>query len=195
MPDIFLNYNLSLDEKTAIAEAFLDRYDVTEADDMYRWLWEGEFGPGQRQQVLNIEQLQQDIRQARMHYRKTGYHPGLICEESGLTRRFLRINLMVYADSGCPLNRLILLAERLRDVRPDPLRFKKDWEFMKTQIVYDMTLKIQQLRQFENRIAFHMSPETAWSDVWLERYGEGYWLVPRSLFYQYFPEYGDISYD
>lgn len=189
MNDIFLYKDLSLEEKTFIAESFLDKYNPKRAQDLYRWLWEGEFGPGSIMQQLSLDQLQQDIRQSRMHYRKTNYHPGQICEDAGLTRRFLKINLMVYADSGCPLKRLIMLSERIKDARPDPLRFKKDWTFLKTQIISGMHLTLDLLNHFENEIAFHMSPETIWSDDWTGRYGSGYWLAPRLLFFHFFPEY------
>ena len=180
---------LDYEEKVVIAEGFLERYNVTEARNVYRWLWEGEFGAGSRTPTASLEQLSQDIRVARMHARRADYTPSGLCEEIGLAQRFIKVNLVPYADSGCPLKRLVLLADRGREARPDPLRFKSDWAFMKTQIVPGMELTIDRMNHFEEEIAFHMAPEVEYSEDHLKKFGVGYRLVPRSLFFAYFPEY------
>ena len=189
MEDLFEQASISYEEKVFIAEQFLDTYEIEHARDMYRWLWEGEFGPGSQATDPNLESLAQDIRHARMHARRSRREFPHLCEDIGLARKFLKINLVPYADSGCPLQRLIALMERMKDARPDPLRFKKDWAFTKTQIYPGLPITIDKLNHFENEIAFHMSPEIEYSEEFLEKYGNGYRIVPRNLFFQYFPEY------
>lgn len=179
-------WDLSYEEKVFIAEEFLSRYSECQPQDIYRWLWEGEFGPGSHAGELSLEALAQHLRRARMHRRRENLP---VCENLGLANVFVKINLAPYVDAGCPLKRLLMLEERNRDVRPDPLRFKKDWGFMKTQITPGMRITLEMMNRFEASIAFHMSPETEYSEDFRTSYGLGYRVAPREAFFQYFPEY------
>ncbi len=181
---------ISYEEKVFIAERFLDAYSKAEARDVYRWLWEGEFGPGASSPELTLEGVAQHLRRARIHRRRTGLP---VCENAGLANLFVKVNLAPYADAGCPLKRLLILEERVKDVRPDPLRFKRDWAFMKTQLIPGMSLTLEKMNQFEHEIPFHMAPEMEYSEVWKNEYGQGYRLAPRQTFFQYFPEYEIIN--
>lgn len=183
--DDVINYG----KKEIVAEDFLRRYTEIKAADVYRWLWEGEFGPGQDLPPLNIDRLSDDLRLARM-LPNAGQQK--VCENLGLAGNMLKVNLVPYVDHGCPFKRLVLLAERVREVEPDLLRFKRDWAFMKTWIIRSAQMSLGELNGFESRIAFHLVPEVSYSEKFVQAYGNGWRIVPRTLFLKYFPEYIDL---
>ncbi len=180
------NYFVEFELKSRVAEDFLDKYRQAKAGDIYRWLWEGEFGAGNTIKALTLDRLTSDIRLARMH---PSANVQKIWEDLGLAFTRLKINLVPYSDSGCPLKRLLMLAERGKEMRSDTLRFKQDWSFMKTQIVPGMAISVDEMTGFENSIPFHVTPEVPFSKDFDRFYGTGYEIVPRNLFFQYFPEY------
>ena len=172
--------------RAMLAEQFLDYYTDLKAQDIYRWLWEGEFGPGGNILDLSLDRLNTDLRKARADI---NVYEQKLWEPSGLSMKILKINIVRYADSGCPLLRLLELAARTRDSVPNTLRFKHNWNFMKTQLISGMNVTPEDMNVFENSIAFHMTPEINYSDLFIENYGLGYRLVPRQVFFKYFPEY------
>lgn len=178
----------SIESMTRTAEQFLDNHPIARARDLYRWLWEGEFGPGTRHQPTRLDELTQMIRTARMH-KSAGLQP--MWEPLGLTCRFVHVNLIPYSDAGCPLKRILSLGERTRDYRADQLRFKMQWAFMKTQIIHGMRITVEEMVSFENDIAFHMTPEISFTDEYLTEYGSGYMVVPYDLFFETYPEYAE----
>lgn len=178
------------EKRVAEADAFLDYYTEIRAQDVYRWLWEGEFGGGASAPELTLDRISFDLRIARTNPR---VYEQKIWEPVGLSMRILKINIVPYADGGCPLLRLLELARRTGELRPNTLRFKRNWYFLKTQIVPGMHISVDDLNAYENTIAFHMTPEVSWSTEFMETYGTGYRLVPRSLFFRYFPEYEPVD--
>lgn len=188
----FTNEWAGFDYRVSVAEQFLDHYSRIHAQDIYRWLWEGEFGAGSAAPDLDLNRLVYDLRLARI---RTGSQEEPIWEPMGLSMKILKINLVPYADSGCPLMRLIEMNRKSREVRPNTLRFKRDWSFMKTQIIPGMSVSVDEMVQFENTIAFHMTPEASWSDDFMDHYGMGYRLVPQSIFFKHFPEYEPVDAD
>ena len=172
--------------KSKMADWFLDSYKKIQAGDLYRWVWEGEFGLYNKAVDLSLDRLTEDIRLARIKHGRTQKS---VWEPLGLAFSLIKINLVPYADSGCPLKRLLMLEERARDVRPNPLRFKHDWHLMKTQITPGLSVSLDSISEFENSIPFHVTPEVSYSEGFLEEYGLGYRIVPRALFFNYFPEY------
>lgn len=185
-----ISEHFSVEQMTTIAEEFLDRHPQAKAQDIYRWLWEGEFGAGSRSQASNLDELTSAIRKARMH-KTAGTQP--MWEYLGLTQRLLHINIIPYSDAGCPLKRLLNLGERIRDFRPDQLRFKMQWGFLKTQVVPGMRITVDELNSFENEIPFHMTPELPFTEEFTQEYGTGYIIVPQDLFFETFPEYNPHS--
>lgn len=175
-----------LDLKTRTAEWFLKTYREAKASDIYQWLHEGEFGY-RSQPDSSLDRLTEDIRLAR--YAPPVYEG--IWEPLGLSDRLIKVNVAFYSDAGCPLPRLIQLNERVQEIRPNSLRFKANWNFMKTEIVPGMNVTLDQIHQFENEIPFHMTPAVNYSSEFLASYGRVYRIVPRRLFFQYFPEYRD----
>ncbi|MBX7057388.1 MAG: hypothetical protein K1X75_04935 [Leptospirales bacterium] len=181
-----LGEGVSFEERMFISEQFLDRYAFAEPRDIYRWVREGEYGIGGHVIDLSLENLHQDLRKARIHKTRITLP---VTENLGLANRFVKVNLAPYSDIGCPLKRLLMLEERVPDMRPDPLRFKRDWAFMKTQLSPGMSVTVDMMNRFENEIPFHMIPEIEYSKAWMENYGTGYRIVPRAAFFQYFPEH------
>ncbi len=176
--------------RVALAEDFLDHYREIMPQDIYRWLWEGEFGPGLQAPTNSLDQLTYDLRLARM---MEGAREQRLWESMGLGMHILKINLVPYVDHGCPLMRLLELSRKTLEMKANTLRFKKDWHFMKTQIVPGMEITVDQMNGFENTIAFHMTPEVSWSDHYMKKYGVGYRLVPRNQFFQFFPEFEPLE--
>lgn len=174
------------DNRLYIAEVFFERYNIENPVDIYRWLWEGEFGPGSKLPELTLDVLTDDIRKSRI---QMGSRKQPVWEPLGLNDKLLKINLVPYADSNCPLNTLIQFSERIKDIKANTLRFKKNWYFMKTQIVPGHALTVERMNDFENSIAFHMTPEMQYSEQFLEQYGNHYRVVPASLFFSHFPEF------
>jgi hypothetical protein len=174
------------DRRVAIAEDFFFTYPTATPADLYRWLWEGEFGPGAQAPELSLDRMMDDIRLARI---RSGGKRFPIYESLGLNETLLKINIVPYTDAACPLLRLLMLAERTHGMKTDTLRFKKNWQFMKTQIVPGMKISVDDMNSFENSIAFHMTPELPYTQEFLKIFGEGYRIVPASLFFSYFPEF------
>ncbi|MCB1165967.1 MAG: hypothetical protein KDK33_07430 [Leptospiraceae bacterium] len=176
--------------KTETGEWFLDTYPTQRAVDLYHWLYLGEFGYGGEAPSSALDQLTEDIRIARFNPpRFSG-----VWEPLGLAGRLLKINLVAYSDAGCPLPRLIHLSERVRELRPNSLRFKGDWNFMKTIVVPGMEITLEQIHQFENQIPFHMTPYMGFTEEFERSYGQAFRIVPRKSFFQYFPEFEDDTF-
>jgi len=174
------------DHRILVAEAFFDRYKKTKAQDIYRWIWEGEFGYGVQGKDNSLDTLIDDIRISRIRNRDQSFP---IYEDLGLTGKLLKVNIVPYSDTACPLLRLIMLSEQTLRIKPDTLRFKKNWHFIKTQIVPGMGVTLDEIHDFENSIPFHMTPELPYSDEFLQEFGVGYRIVPVDLFFRFFPEY------
>lgn len=177
--------DVSQERKTRIAEWFLAEYPEAEARDMYRWVWEGEFGERREGHDASLDQLTEDIRRARIH----PFKPPRVWEPIGLAGNLVRVNLVAYADRGYPLKRLLIMEERLSDLRPNPMRFKHDWAFMKSQIVPGMKITAEQLNEFENNIPLHISPDVPHGDTFIQIYGLGYRIVPRILLFTQYEEF------
>lgn len=177
--------DLSTDRKTRMAEWFLAEFPRAEARDLYRWVWEGEFGRRQEQLDFSLDLLTEDIRRARIH----PYKPGRVWEPSGLAGALVKVNLVAYADGGYPLKRLLMMEERVADQRPNPMRFKHDWAFMKSQLVPGMSVTQEQIAELENNIPIHLSPDVLSSEAFLSAYGLGYRIVPRLLLFGQYEEF------
>ncbi len=177
--------DLSQDRKTRVAEWFLAEYAECEARDLYRWVWEGEFGRRQEQTDHSLDVLTEDIRRARIH----PFKPPRVWEPMGLSGILVKVNLVAYADGGYPLKRLLSMEERVQEQRPNPMRFKHDWAFLKAQLVPGMKVTQEQVAEFENNIPIHLSPDILYSDEFLKQYGLGYRIVPRLLLFNQYEEF------
>jgi len=191
--DKYVNQIFSgMELKVRITDQFFETYKEVTAQDIYRWIWEGEFGICNSSEDLTLDRLSTDLRKSRT---MAISREQTIWEPMGLSMRIVKINLVPYADSGCPMNRLIELAKKSKEMKPNTLRFKRDWYFVKTQIVSGMTVTVEDLNQFENTVPFHMTPDLPFTESFVDKYGLGYRLAPRELFFKYFPEYEPTDYE
>lgn len=190
LDEIFESDFFLLDRKRELAEWFYSHYHSYTPEDIYGWLWAGEFGypPGQYPDA-DLHTLLEDIRQARQH-------PGTIeqvWEPLGLENQLIKINIAHYADADCPLPRLIQLSERIRqEIHPNAMRFKSNWNLMKAQISDGSDVTLTQIHEFEERIPFNMTPYIVYSADFLSQFGFHYRIVPAELFFDYFPEFEGI---
>lgn len=190
LDEIFESDFFLMDEKSERAEWFYSHYHSYTAEDIYAWLWAGEFGypPGQYPDA-DLHRLLEDIRQAR-------YHAGTIrsvWEPLGLENHLIKINIAYYADVGCPLPRLIQLSERIREeISPNAMRFKSNWNLMKAHISEGADVSLTQIHEFEERIPFNMTPFIPHTADFLSQFGVHYRIVPAALFFDHFPEYESI---
>ena len=175
------------DLRLDILEKFFKTYSITNPADLYMWLWEGEFGySSYRHHEEVLDKLSEDIRKSRI---EMGSVKLPVWEYLGLNNKLLKINIVAYAASNCPLLRLIFFSSRTRDIKSNSLRFKKNWQFIKTQISPGMTVTVEEMIEFENSIPFHMTPEVRYTDSFLKQYGTTYRIVPSTLFFSNFPEF------
>jgi hypothetical protein len=112
-----------------------------------------------------------------------------VWEYLGLNNKLLKINIVSYAAHDGPLLRLLYFSSRTKDIKTDSLRFKKNWQFIKTQISPGMTITVEKMVEFEYKIPFHMTPEVSYTDSFLSQFGSNYRIVPASLFFNTFPEF------
>lgn len=188
--EIFESDFFLMDQKSHRAEWFFSHFHSYGPEDIYAWLWAGEFGyPPGRFPDANLHALMEDIRLAR-------HQPGalrVVWEPLGLEGLLVKINIAVYADEGCPLPRLIDLSERSREeINPNAIRFKSNWNLMKAHISTMAEVSLTQIHEFEERIPFNMSPCIAHSPDFLAQFGPHFRIVPARMFFTAFPEYEDL---
>ncbi|MDH5656300.1 MAG: hypothetical protein OEZ34_10350 [Spirochaetia bacterium] len=188
----YINYyqnkedHLKNDKRLFVLERFFQKYKILHPEDLYMWLWEGEFGYGDRENINTLDQLTDSIRKSRI---ETGSKKLPVWDYLGLNNKLIKINIVSYADHNCPLLRLLFFSERTKDVKSDSLRFKKNWQFIKTQISPGMDITVEEMIAFENQIPFHMTPQMNYTDDFLSQFGSTYLIVPGSLFFSTYPEY------
>ena len=172
-----------LQKKGRIIEWYMEHYNLTNLQDIYRWLWEGEYGSGNRD--FSLDKLIDDIHLARINSIKKDR----IWEPAGLALTLIKINLVPYVNFGCPLKRLLSLEERVLNIHPNPLRFKEDWALIKTKYSKSKKLSTEDFNDYENSIPFHTVPIVQFSAEYINKFGLSYRILPRNLFFEYFPEY------
>lgn len=184
-PDFFY-----LDQKNQLAEWFYSHYHSYTPDDIYGWLWAGEFGyPPNQYPGPSLQTLLNDIRMSR-------HHPcslSTIWEPLGLELALIKINIKVYADTGCPIPILIEMSERIREeINPNAMRFKSNWNLMKAQIFDTAAISLADVHSFEDRIPFNMTPYLPFSENYQIQFGRYYRIVPANFFFERFPEFETI---
>jgi hypothetical protein len=188
--EIFESDFFLMDRKSKQAEWFYTHYHSYTPEDIYGWLWAGEFGyPPGLYPDANLHALMEDIRRAR---HQPGAHRA-VWEPLGLESLLVKINIAVYTDEGCPLPRLVDLSERIREeIHPNAMRFKSNWNLMKAQISTAAEVTLTQIHDFEERIPFNMSPYIQYSPDFLAQFGPHFRIVPATMFFDAYPEYEDI---
>lgn len=177
-----------LNEKVKAANWFYKHYDSFSAQDIYTWLWYGEFGYPELP-TNDLSTLKKDIRLARLSPPKLN----LIWEPIGLSKKFIKINLGIYYEIGYPLKRLLQLVSEVEELQKfDRLTFKNHWNLMKIQFDYSKKITLQDFYNFENKIPFHMTPYLGFTEEFLKEFSPYYRIVSLDSFFQYFPECIDL---
>ncbi len=184
--EILEKYNpFEIDEKLSFANWFYSNYKNYTAQDIYCWLWSGEFGYYQPA-MDDLNTLREDIRKAKIQPSKIRK----IWEPLGISKKFVKINLDLYFDAGLPLKRLLSLIDRIREFQNvDKLTFKNNWNLMKIQVDFTQKITLKEFNEFQEKIAFHMTPFYPFTEEFLKEFGYYYRIVPLEDFFLYYPEY------
>ncbi len=189
LPNYFERINIfKLEEKIKSANWFYEHYDSFSTQDVYTWLWLGEFGYAELP-ANDLSSLKKEIRLARSNPSKLNQ----IWEPLGLSKKFIKINLDVYYEAGYPLKRLIQLTSEVEEIQEfDRLTFKNHWNLMKIQFDYTKKISLQDFHNFEIKIPFHMTPFLGFTEEFLKEYSPYYRIVALDSFFRYFPECSEI---
>ena len=73
------------------------------------------------------------------------------------------------------------------------MHFKLDWSFVKDYVIRTQSHRIskQDFYGLEDRINFHSLPLVSFTNIFLGKNPEKYRVVPRKLFFDFFPEFND----
>lgn len=183
--DILKKYEVfELEDKLRFANWFYKNYSLYEAQDIYCWLWMGEFGYYEFP-VNDLDSLMEDIILAQLYPSKIRK----IWEPLGISKKFIKINIDIYFEMGYPLKRLLALVDRNRDfINIDKLTFKNNWNLMKLELDFTQNVKLNDMNLFMEKIAFHMSPYYPFTENFLKEFGRYYRIVPMKDFFYYYPE-------
>lgn len=187
--DILEKYEVfELEDKLRFANWFYKNYSLFEAQDIYSWLWIGEFG--YHDYPLNdLNTLMDDIIQAQLKPSKIRK----LWEPLGISRKFIKINIDIYFEAGYPLKRLLDLVERNKSfINIDKLTFKNSWNLMKLELDFTQNVKLNDMNLFMEKIPFHMSPYYPFTENFSKEFGNFYRIVPMNDFFFYYPECANI---
>ena len=183
-----------------ILEDFFSRYPTPSPQDLYAWLWEGEFGPHKKERhTRTLLRLTQDIQEAYSFERaklsdadgedSSAHKTQRVCEYLGLSEKFLKVNILPYSKANCPLKRLLKLHLSLKEYKSDKFRFKQDWKLVKKVSIEEKDILSSSFDSFERSIDLYLAPEIRYTKIFLKRYNPYYCVVPHKSFFHFFPEY------
>ena len=108
----------------------------------------------------------------------------------GLAQRFVMVFITPYSQAECPINRIVNLMERAPAFRGTRMHFKLDWAFLKDYIIRTSDkFSKQDFYGFEDRINFHQLPDVPFTKRFRELKPYNYRVIPRKLFFDFFPEF------
>lgn len=172
-----------LDEKIRFVSWFYDNYSNYTVQDLYSWLWLGEFGYPELPEN-DLATLREDIRKARVFPSKVRK----LWEPLGVSQKFLKINIDLYFDAGYPLKRLLDLVSRAKEETFEKLTFKNNWNLMKIQLDFTKPVTIGQMNEFQEKIPFHMTPYMPFTEDFQKEFGRYYRIVRQDDFFSFYPE-------
>ena len=188
------NSDISEVKKMQRLEDFVKKHPDLEIQDLYKWLYYGEFGPDenkildpkerQREQLMRIlDDLESECMKE---------PPPKVWDHIGMSSRFIMVYLSSYEKHECPMNRIINLVERAGAFVGSRMQFKLDWTFLKEHIMHmDIGFNKQDFTNFEDKIDFYQLPELSFSEKFNKNYTTKFRVLPLSLFFDYFPEFMD----
>lgn len=190
---------LSNEQKTYALQLFIRENPEFELQDLYKWLYYGEFGAETHN--TSIMKLQRSEELNRILYEKklaeiqTNLKNLSLWKPMGLSVRFVMVNVIPYFFKDCPIMKLVDFLERSPAYRGTRVHFKLDWGFVKEYIIRNSpTFNKQDFYNFEDKVSFHQLPVLSFTANFTKNYLSAYRIVPRKLFFDYFPEF-DTKYD
>jgi len=184
-------------EKVYLITRFMNRYPSLEIQDLYKWLYYGEFGYEEMNTFLtarkNIPRLQEILDDLSTE-KELNITPPDVWEPMGCSHKFIMVYLTPYNDHNCPLLRIVNFMERSKAFSGSRMQFKLDWSIVKeTALSLRPEWKKEDFYQFEDRIDFHSLPLLGFSETFLESHPYKYRVVSQKLFFEYFPEFYDSN--
>jgi len=188
------NLLYSPERKIELLENFIQQHPQSEVQDLYKWLYFGEFGPDennikdpQEKQRVELQKILDDLELECM------LEPDdRIWDPAGMSGRFIFVYLSAYEKQLCPLNRIINLQNRSAAFVGSRMQFKLDWNLLKEHVIQmDNPINRQDFKNFEDGIEFYQMPELPFTEKFNNNYPLKYRIVPASLFFEYFPEFMD----
>lgn len=175
---------------------FIEEHPYFELQDLYKWLYYGEFGYEEHISYLKKEKGQPELHKILddIKYEQNMENlSDLIWKPMGLSQRFVMVFVTQYYKHECPLNRLVNLIERSPAFQGTRMHFKLDWSFVKDYVIQTQSHRFskQDFYGFEDRINFHSLPLVQFTTTFLTKNPEKYRVVPRKLFFDFFPEFND----
>ncbi len=184
------------EQKIFAIKKFLIANPFYELQDLYRWLYFGEFGFEDQMSYLKKDRgkpelikILDDIKseQGKLIAEK-------IWEPMGLSQRFVMVFVTRYEEKKCPIMRLVNLIERSPAFRGTRMQFKLDWAFLKDYVIRTSgRFTRQDFYGFEDRINFHQLPNEDFTAKFKSQRPEKYRIVPRKLFFDFFPEFDTME--
>jgi hypothetical protein len=186
---------LSRTEKIFLASRFLENHPEMEVQDLYKWLYYGEFGEEEQNALLRAQKAVPMLQEILDHIdTEKDLETGIdrVWDPVGCSHRFVMVYVTPYFRSDCPLVRLVNLMERSPAFRGSRMQFKLDWGLLKE---YCLNIKPEWTKEdfytFEDRIGFHQLPSQDFSLRYLDHHPYKYRVVSQKLFFEYFPEFYD----
>jgi hypothetical protein len=185
----------SIDPSTAKREVLYRKVNHYELQDIYKWLYYGEFGPEEHSVYLKSDARVPELQKLLNDIKSEVNVPNLsdqVWRPLGLSLRYIKINLSCYHSLKLPLKTLENLLERSPAFRGTRVHFKLDWSFIKDYLITRVRkYQKEDFYTFEDRINFHQLPVVDFTSAYFKRYPDKYRVVPRKLFFDYFPEFND----
>lgn len=180
------------EQKVFFIQKFIEINPFYQLQDLYQWLYYGEFGSvmekPDRPSARTKPELIKILEEIKME--KELEPDDIVWESMGLGYRFVMVYLTPYYNRQCPLTRIINLLERSPAFRGTRVHFKLDWVFVKEYIIKNSNKFTKfDFYGFEDRYNFHQLPMIPYTDSYLKAKPKSYRVVPRKLFFEFFPEF------
>ena len=190
-------------QRASILDDFFSRYDNISPQDIYAWLWEGEFGlTEEARRTTTLVQLSKETQKAYAAEEKllkaaqknpSTNQSNNIYEYLGIAEKFIKINLALYSTHNCPLKRLIELQNLCRYHQANRFRFKQDWKFIKKISIEKKGISASIFDSFERNTGLYLSPKIKYTAAFLKKANPYYYIVPQKSFFRFFPEYRPLK--
>lgn len=192
-----IKFVLSKNEKIFLISQFMSKYPQVQIQDLYKWLFLGEFGIEEKNTFLkpkkNITQLQEILDDIDTE-KELNIEPPCVWIPLGCSHRFVMVYVTPFFKKEFPLMRLVNILERSKAFTGSRMQFKLDWGILKE---YALSVRKEWSKQdfylFEDKIDFHSIPDVDFSETFLEAHPYKYRVVSQKLFFEYYPEFYDES--